>query len=98
MDADGQPLQEGRAAAAQRAILETIADVAYFQPERALELAAQAFTIQAWTRTGRARVGSRSHRLIPSLVPILRHVAYTYQYVGPAVDLLWTLAKRYRPA
>ena len=92
-------LTEAGLGAAQRAILETIADVAYFQPERALELAAQAIHDAGLDKDGEwQELDPEAIALIPSLVPILRHVAYTYQYVGPAVDLLWTLAKRYRPA
>jgi transcriptional regulator with XRE-family HTH domain len=85
--------------AARRAILETIADVAYFQPERALELAAQTIHDSGLNKDAHGQEPEPDTiNLIPALVPILRHVAYTYQYVGPAVDLLWTLAKSYRPA
>jgi transcriptional regulator with XRE-family HTH domain len=84
---------------ARRAILETIADVAYFQPERALELAAQTIHDAGLDQAAEWQdQDPETIALIPALVPILRHVAYTYQYVGPAVDQLWDLAKSYRPA
>jgi transcriptional regulator with XRE-family HTH domain len=92
-------LRKAGLGAARRAILETIADVAYFQPERALELAAQTIHDAGLDRDAEwQELRPEAIDLIPALVPILRHVAYTYEYVGPAVDLLWTLAKSYRPA
>ncbi len=84
--------------AARRTILETVGDVAYFQPERSLELAAQAIHEAGLDKEDDQEVDPNAFELIPALVPILRHVAYTYQCVGPATDLLWALAKRYRPA
>ncbi len=92
-------LRKAGLGAARRAILETIADVAYFQPERALEVAAQTIHDAGLDKDAEGQeLDPEAISLIPALVPILRHVAYTYQYVGPAVDLLWTLAKRYRSA
>ncbi len=81
-----------------RAILGTIGDVAYFQPQRALELAAQAIHEAGFGQdVDGQELDPEAADLIPVLVLILRHVAYTYQCVGQATDLLWTLAKSYRP-
>ncbi len=92
-------LKKAGLGAAQRAILETITDVAYFQPERALELAAQTIHDAGLDNDAEGQdLEPEAVKLIPALVPILRHLAYTYQYVGPAVDLLWTLAKDSQPA
>ncbi len=92
-------LRKAGLGSARRAILETITDVAYFQPERALELAAQTIHDAGLDNDAEGQdLEPEAVSLIPALVPILRHVAYTYQYVGPAVDLLWTLAKDSQPA
>ena len=83
---------------ARRAILVTIADIAFYQPERALELAAQTIRDAGLDRVAEGQnQETEGASLIPALVTILRNVSYTYEYFGSAVDLLWTLAKRYRP-
>ncbi|WP_276969209.1 helix-turn-helix domain-containing protein [Ferrimicrobium acidiphilum] len=92
-------LRKAGLGAERRAILETIANVAYFQPERALELAAKTIHDAGLDKEPEGQeLDPEVISLISALVPILRHVAYTYQYLGPAVDLLWTVAKSYRPA
>jgi transcriptional regulator with XRE-family HTH domain len=92
-------LTEADSAADRREILGTIAEVAYFQPERALELAAGAMNDAGLTGSiDPADVDPEALDLVDALVPVLRNVAYTYQCVGPATDLLWALVTMDRPA
>lgn len=78
-------LRKADLGAARRAILEAIADVAYFQLERALDLAAQTIHDAGLDKDPEGQeLDPEVVNLISALVPILRHLAYTYQYAGPA--------------
>ena len=78
------------------AFLATIAEVAYYQPEQALELARRAVDdIGTGDDTDQSDTDDQAAEILPALVSTLRNVAYNYQCVGDACELLWELAKRY---
>jgi transcriptional regulator with XRE-family HTH domain len=78
---------------AQRAaLLQAIAEVAYYQPRRALWLASRA--AKGLLVADDEECGSfGADLLIAELVKVLRNAAYTYEEAPEACELLWSLAR-----
>jgi hypothetical protein len=77
---------------AQRAaLLQSVAEVAYYQPRRALHLAGAAVRD---LKSGTMHSDPADTNLLTrELVNLLRNAAYTYEEAPAACELLWTLAK-----
>lgn len=81
-----------------RGLLELIKKVAYFQPDRALSLVRWAIANptskleETEDMLGKIYPPSSSDVLY-AIPPILKSIAYNFEYLPPALDLLWQLAR-----
>lgn len=81
-----------------RSLLELIKKVAYFQPDRALSLVQWALanpTVELEeTEDTLAKIYPPSPAdVLHAIPPILKSIAYNFDYLPPALDLLWQLAR-----
>lgn len=83
---------------ARYSLLKLIQKVAYFQPDRAIALARYAIEHPVYEVEEMDDILTRAYpptyqTVLRQIPPVLKNIAYNYDYLAEALDLLWTLAK-----
>lgn len=78
-------------------LLRSIAKAAFYQPRHALEFLAAVLRDEIEKANGATDLtsarGSTRQQVLNAIPPVLQNIAYNFDYLRPALDLLWDLAQ-----